>query len=95
MVSYSLNSKQLTTLAAVFTTPIQGDIRWDDIVSLLKALGAEKEERKGSKVCFALNNRKILLHRPHPEPVAKKYCVEAVRRFLISAGVDHDEQNDL
>lgn len=40
--------------------------------SLFIHLGAEVEEGRGSRVCFILNKRKIVFHRPHPTPIQKR-----------------------
>lgn len=83
-----MRRKHRTTLAAVFRRPTQADIRWDDIESLLLACGAEMEERAGSRVYFELNGVAAHFHRPHPEREARKAMIEAVRRFLSTAGVE-------
>ena len=82
-----MRRKHRTILAAVFRRPTQTGIRWDDIESLLLACGAEMEERAGSRVYFELNGVAAHFHRPHPEGEARKAMVEAVRRFLSTAGV--------
>lgn len=44
-----MKRKHQKTLEAVFTHPISGNIKWADVVSMLKALGAEVDEsREGS-----------------------------------------------
>ena len=46
-----LNSRQRRTLEAVFQRPVRADIRWDEIVSLLEACGANvSESSSGSRV---------------------------------------------
>lgn len=75
------------TLHAIFAQPVQAGIRWSDIESLLKFLGAEIEEGKGSRVRVALNGVRAVFHRPHPEPATDKGAVKSVRRLLTEAGV--------
>jgi hypothetical protein len=75
------------TLAAIFRQPISGDIKWRDVESLLKSLGAEFEERAGSRVAVFLHGRTAVLHRPHPSPNLDKGAVRDIRRFLESTGV--------
>jgi hypothetical protein len=75
------------TLAAVFRQPISGDIKWRDVESLLRNLGAEIEERSGSRVAVFFNGRTAVLHRPHPSPNLDKGAVRDIRRFLESTGV--------
>ncbi|MBK7047521.1 MAG: type II toxin-antitoxin system HicA family toxin [bacterium] len=82
-----MNSHQRGTLAAIFESPTRADIVWDDIVSLLNGLGAEITEGRGSRVRVALNGRKAIFHRPHPQRETDKGAVKSVREFLIQAGV--------
>ena len=87
-MAHQLNRKRRVTLEAIFTHPAPSDIRWADIEALLRALGADKDERAGSRVAFFLNGRKALFHKPHPDRVAGKGLVQSVRRFLIEAEVE-------
>lgn len=83
-----MNTKQRNTFFAIFEEPVRSDIAWDEIVSLFIALGAEVSEGNGSRVRVALNGRKAIFHRPHPERVTDKGAVKSVRRFLLVAGVE-------
>ena len=76
------------TLAAIFKRPTQAGIRWADIESLLRACGADIEERAGSRIAIELNDVIAIFHRPHPQPNADKGAVASVRRFLVAAGID-------
>ena len=82
-----MTKKHDKILAAVFRQPISGDIKWRDIESLLRNLGAEIEERSGSRVAVFLKGRTAVLHRPHPSPNLDKGAVRDIRRFLESTGV--------
>lgn len=82
-----MNKTQLATLAAIFARPTRADIRWAAIEALLRALGGEVSERAGSRVAARLNGITAIFHRPHPRPETKKGAVDAVRQFLIHAGV--------
>ena len=82
-----MNRKQIRTLASIFAQPISGDIKWRDVESLLKGLGAQIQERGGSRVAFHLNDQTAVLHRPHPSPNLDKGAVRDLRRFLLNAGV--------
>lgn len=83
----ALNTKNQTTLAAIFIEPVPSDLRWSRIEALFAALGATISERKGSRIVVQLEGRKAVFHRPHPEPHTDKGSVKSVRRFLSSAGV--------
>ena len=81
-----MNNRQRKTLDAVFSNPLRSDIAWSDIESLLRALGAEIEEGRGSRVRIVLNGERAIFHRPHPERVTDKGAVRSVRDFLENAG---------
>jgi hypothetical protein len=44
-------------------------------------------ERSGSRVAAKLNGVTAIFYRPHPRPETKKGAVDAVRQFLLNAGV--------
>jgi len=60
------------TKAAIVADPVSGGIKWRDIESLLKSLGAKITEGRGSRIRFFLNGRKATFHRPHPSPNTDK-----------------------
>jgi len=83
-----MNRKHKRTLAAVFDSPVRSNIVWDDIESLLLALGAELSEGSGSRVRIALNGVRAVFHRPHPQNETDKGAVKSMRRFLKEAGIE-------
>lgn len=82
-----MNSKQRRTLLAVFADPVSGTIAWNDIESLLVAVGCRLIEGNGSRVRFVFNGEVESFHRPHPDKEAKRYQVRAAREFLKRIGV--------
>jgi hypothetical protein len=82
-----MNKSQQATLRDVFARPTRANIRWTAIENLIRALGGEVMEREGSRVAARLNGVIAVFHRPHPRPETKKGAVDAVREFLIKAGV--------
>ena len=84
-----MRRKHRRTLAAIFESPTRSGIRWEDIESLLLALGAELEERAGSRVTFHLGGSVGHFHRPHPQPDVTKVTVGSIRRFLGKAGIEN------
>lgn len=82
-----MNSKQRKTLDAIFADPINGNIDWSLIESLLKATGRRVIEGSGSSVTFEKDGKRAYFHRPHPARAALRYRVAAVREFLIQIGV--------
>lgn len=83
-----LNKKQQKTLNNILTDPIKSNIVWDDIENLLKALGAEISEGRGSRVRIYLKGTRAVFHRPHPKKETDKGAVKSMRRFLLAAGVN-------
>jgi hypothetical protein len=95
-----LTKKHQKTLSKIFEKPVRSDIAWVDIESMLKAMGAEISEGRGSRVRIALQGVKAVFHRPHPEKETDKGSVVSMRRFLTEAGVieeaeDEDKEKNL
>ena len=86
-----MNKRQRRTLARIFERPTRSDVRWDELASLLRALGAEEHEGAGSRVHFVLDGSILSLHRPHPKLELRKYAVEDVRDFLAAHGIKPEE----
>jgi hypothetical protein len=83
-----MNRKQRIILSDLFATPIKRNIRWSDVVSLIRALEGEVIEGSGSRVRFDLKGISLNIHSPHPRPELKVYQVKAVRDFLTQAGIE-------
>jgi hypothetical protein len=81
-----MNSAQRKTLGQVFSDPVNGNLDWSKIESLLKAVGCRVIEGAGSAVTFEHSEHKLTLHRPHPQRAALRYRVLAVRDFLDRIG---------
>lgn len=82
-----MKKKQLRVLELIFSRPVSGTIKWNDIESLLKALGADISEREGSRVGVKLFGEVQVFHRPHPSPDTDKGAVSSVRKWLEKNGV--------
>lgn len=85
-----MNSKQKKTYDALIANPINGNIEWSRIESLLKSLGCNTFEGPGSAVTFEFEGMRATFHRPHPGKEALRYRVAAVREFIERAGLPHD-----
>ncbi|HEY3321909.1 MAG TPA: type II toxin-antitoxin system HicA family toxin [Planctomycetota bacterium] len=85
-------SRRGKTLRQVFEDPVRSDVAWNDIESLLRALGAEITQGSGSRVRIALNGVRAVFHRPHPSPATDKGALKSVRRFLREAGVSENAE---
>lgn len=66
------------------------DFTFDEVARLLHLFGykqSNKGKTSGSRVLFIdERNRKILLHRPHPGNILKRYALENVIEKLIRNG---------
>ena len=67
-------------------SPTPVDIRWAEIESLLSALGVNLVERAGSRIQLAKGTESIVVHRPHPRPVASRDTVRDIARFIERIG---------
>jgi hypothetical protein len=85
-----MNKKQLKILRSIFKEPVQSNIKWVDIESLFKFLGAEISQGDGSRIRVILNGVKAVFHRPHPRKETDKGALCSVRRFLRNAGIKDD-----
>ena len=82
-----LTGRHRRTLRAVFEDPVRSNVKWADIEKLLRALGANLSEGRGSRVRIYLNGVRAVFHRPHPEPDTDKGALKSMRRFLNETGV--------
>jgi hypothetical protein len=82
-----MNKKQQKTLLLIFEKPTRSDIRYEDLKSVLTAIGARIGEGRGSRVRFEYGSFSVHIHKPHPQKGLPKYSVELIRDFLIEIGV--------
>lgn len=85
-----MNKKHQKTLEQIFHNPVQAGIIWKDVEAMLRAIGADISEGRGSRVRIALNDVRAVFHRPHPQKETDKGAVMSMRRFLKEAGIDVD-----
>jgi hypothetical protein len=81
-----MNAAQRKTLLAIFETPTRADVRWWRIEALVRALGGEVTEGRGSRIRFRIGDRVATFHGPHPSRETGKGTLEDVRRFLENGG---------
>ena len=63
--------------------PVPENLHWDDIESLLMAVGCTVKNRGGSKVGFGKDGEMLYVHRPHPQKEAKGYVIRKIKAFLV------------
>ncbi len=82
-----VRNKHQHTLERVFEAPALADIRWQDLVAMLKAAGVDISERSGSRVLLKKGRERMVVHRPHPEPATGRATVRDIAAFLKAVGV--------
>ena len=82
-----MNKGQRKTLDALFRRPAPANLKWDKVISLFEALGAEVIPMGGSMVAVKIGNRRAVFHRPHPEKEIGQGRAKHIRRFLENAGI--------
>ncbi len=87
VIILSVNNKHRKTLSKLLTKPTLRNIRFDEVDSLLFALGFERIEGSGSRVTFSVEGVFIVLHKPHPKPVLKPYVVKQLVEFLKNENI--------
>ena len=87
-----MHKRHQETLDGIFQKPDRKNIRWEDFIGLLQALGAEITTRGGSMAGIRLHGRYAVFHKPHPGNEIYPSDLKRIRRFLIEAGVTESEQ---
>jgi predicted RNA binding protein YcfA (HicA-like mRNA interferase family) len=84
--------KKEKLLQRLFSRP--RNFTWDELVSLLKALGFEALQGSGSRCKFVHKETQtiISLHRPHPGNELKMYAIDQVIEKLSDMG-ESDERS--
>jgi hypothetical protein len=76
-----VNGTHRKTLEKLLADPVNVNIEWTRIESLLKAVGCRVVEGASSSVTLEFNGRKLTLYRPHLNQ-AIRYRFLAVRDFI-------------
>lgn len=87
MVLKYIRKKHQRTLSQLYQQPLSANIKWKEIEGLFLELGAEIQEREGSRVAVILFNQVRVFHRPHPSPNTDKGAVASIRTWLSENGV--------
>ena len=54
------------------------DFTYSELKTLLFSFGYKEIQGAGSRVCFAKENHKIKLHKPHPDNKLKRYQLDLI-----------------
>ena len=83
-----MRRRRRVILERILARPTPSDIRWEEIESLMGALGVAVIERAGSRVTLKKGAARIVVHRPHPRPVTGRETIRALATFLRLIGAD-------
>ncbi len=83
-----MNKKHRKIYSAIFTEPIEPNIHWDDVITLIKAVGGTATQEDGSRVRFDLKNISLNIYSSHPQKELKRYQIKAIREFLFKARIN-------
>ena len=83
-----VRSNHRNTLATIFDRRARGSLKWSEVESMFRELGAKACERRASSVVIELNEEVETVHRPHLQPECGKGLVRRMRRFLERAGIE-------
>jgi hypothetical protein len=80
-----MSHKHEQLLRTIFHDPINCNIHWREIESLLHHAGASVEQLSGGRVRVRLNSAEGILHRPHHGHTLDRSAVRHLREFLAHA----------
>lgn len=83
-----MRAKHRRILADIFSKPTPSDIRWEDVEAMLGACGVQIVQRSGSRVGLMKGGERIVVHRPHPKPIAGQATVRDIAAFLKTVGIE-------
>ena len=78
-------SHHAALLRTIFQEPINANIHWREVESLLHHLGADTESLNGNRLRVKLNHAEAVLHRPHHGHTLDRNGVRALRGFLAAS----------
>ena len=88
-----MNHKHRITLQKIFSHPIDTNIDWKKIESLLSHLGAEMNEGRTGRMKVILNGQEAVFSMPHHgHSVQDKNEIMQLRHFLEKAGVSPEKK---
>lgn len=82
-----MSHRHSALIRTIFQDPINTNIHWREIESLLHHLGVQVETLSGNRIRVRLNRAEGVLHRPHHSHTLDRNGVRALRGYLASAGI--------
>lgn len=83
-----MSHKHANLLQSIFHDPVNNNIHWRQVESLLLHLGATVEPAHGAVFRVVLNGMEGFLHHPHQSNVCTRQTIKQLREYLTRAGVD-------
>ncbi|PHM51575.1 type II toxin-antitoxin system HicA family toxin [Xenorhabdus hominickii] len=81
----------MSTIFDIQSNYLIHDLKWDDVVSLIKKLDGKIKNGNGSRRKFVLMGSVYQTHQPHPSNVMDKGAVNGLREWFENViGVDYD-----
>jgi hypothetical protein len=82
-----MSHKHANLLREIFHDPINTNIHWREVESLLKHLGADTESLSGARIRVKLGHGEGILHRPHHGGnTLDRNSVQHLRELLARGG---------
>lgn len=77
-------SKKEKLMKKFLTVPVRNDLTFNELMTLLEALGFKMVEGNGSRVKFFHNEKKLIVstHKPHPKPDLFEEFIKDVQQIL-------------
>lgn len=82
-----MNHKHKKTLDKIFQHPISHDIKWNEVMKLLEALGTEIERKHSGSIAIKLNDVEAILPRHTHSTVSNQHELMDIRHFLQQTGI--------
>ncbi len=82
-----MSHKHANLLRTIFHDPINANIHWREVESLLLHLGAEVEGSHGARFRIVLKGMEFFFHHPHNSSTCNKPSIKELREFLARVGV--------
>ena len=82
-----MSHRHSALIRTIFQDPINTNVHWREVESLLRHLGAQIETLSGNRIHMRLNRAEGFLHRPHHAHTLDRTAIRALRGYLASAGI--------
>lgn len=89
-----MSHKHLNLLKVIFQDPINANIHWREVESLLKHLGAEVAAAHGARFRVMLNGVEGFFHLPHHGSACTPQTIKHLREYLAHARVSPSQYEE-